>query len=67
MVLGTSSTAAKLKGGKPARADAECADAECAALAGINVELPHEFARFGEFHDFAGVGRIAFEGDVAPL
>ncbi len=62
MVLGTSSTAAKLKGAKPTGADAECA-----ALAGINVELPHEFARFGEFHDFAGVGRIAFEGDVAPL
>ena len=37
-------------------------DAERATLAGVNVELPNEFSRFGEFYDFAGVGRIAVDG-----
>jgi Zinc-binding dehydrogenase len=37
-------------------------DAERPALAGINVELPDEFTRFGEFHDFARVCRIGVNG-----
>jgi hypothetical protein len=31
------------------------------ALSGIDIELADEFAGFGEFHDFAGLGRIGVD------
>jgi len=33
-------------------------ESECASLPIINVELPNEFTRLGEFDDFAWLGRI---------